>query len=231
MIPIPTGGTAHRAARTASTTRNTSTARSFGAALSAAALLFSAPLLAGCAGDADSGSEASAAPSSNHPVELQDGWAKANEDMTGVFGTLENHGDDDLVLESASSPAAGSVELHETTTSAGSATMRAIEGGFEIPAGGALELEPGGDHIMFMEMPEPILAGDEVALTLRFDNGTSLELSVLVKDTAGAQEDYGNIEGGHDSADYENGPNGHSGHGEGPTGAGEEGAEDQHAGH
>ena len=175
-----------------------------------AALALAAPLLlAGCSGTtADSttaGADASSQTSdtteaTESTIELTDGWAKAGEGMTGVFGTLVNDGDADISLESVESPSAGMIELHETVTSGGSSTMREVDGGFTIPAGGSFELAPGGNHIMFMDMPKALLAGDEVPLTLTFDNGSTLEVSVLVKDFSGAQENYEGDES-HDSGD------------------------------
>ena len=175
-----------------------------------AALALAAPLLlVGCSGaTADSATEGAAAGSqttetgegAESTVTLTDGWAKAGDGMTGVFGTLDNNGDADITLESVESPSAGMIELHETVTSGGSSTMREVDGGFTIPAGGTFELAPGGNHIMFMDMPEALLAGDEVPLTLAFDNGSTLEISVLVKDFSGAQENYEGDES-HDSSD------------------------------
>lgn len=169
-----------------------SSARSGGAT---AALIAAALLLAGCSAPATSDTGSAAAEHTTdaahaEPVALTGGWAKAGEGMTGVFGTLENHGDADIALTAVDSPAAAMVELHETVTSGSSATMRPVEGGFTIPAGGTFLLEPGGDHIMFMDMAAPLLPGDEVPLTLHFDDGSELELTVLVKDFAGAQENY-----------------------------------------
>lgn len=176
-----------------------------------AALALTAPLLlAGCAGSAPDTATASAASTeaSTSTVALRDGWAKAGDGMTGVFGSIVNDGDTDLTLVRAESPAAGMIELHETVTTGGAATMREVDGGFTIPAGGSFELEPGGNHIMFMDMPEALLAGDEVPLTLTFDDDSTLEVTVLVKDFSGAQENY---EGGdsHDSMDSHDGADGH----------------------
>lgn len=182
----------------------------------AAALFVAASLiLTGCsagapapAGSGDAASGAGAEAASEHPVRLSGGWAKAGAGMTGVFGTLENDGDEDAVLVAVDSPAAGMVELHETTTAGGSATMREVDGGFTIPAGGSFALEPGGNHIMFMDLADPLLAGDEVPLELRFEDGTTLEISVLVKDFSGAQENY-------ESGDADSGAeDGHGEHGE-----------------
>lgn len=175
-----------------------------------AALTLAAPLLlVGCSGaaansttdgSAANAQSAEAAGATESTIELTDGWAKAGDGMTGVFGTLVNDGDADITLESVESPSARMIELHETVTSGGSSTMREVDGGFTIPAGESFALAPGGNHIMFMDMPEALLAGDEVPLTLTFDNGSTLEISVLVKDFSGAQENYEGDES-HDSGD------------------------------
>ncbi|QIK62400.1 copper chaperone PCu(A)C [Leucobacter viscericola] len=163
------------------------------AILLAAPLLVSVPLLAGCSSEPTKAAESSdtkPASASESAVTLKDGWAKAAEGMSGVFGTLVNSSDKDIVLEKAESPVAKMVQLHETITSGSSSTMRETDGGFVIPKGGSFTLEPGGNHIMFMDMPKALLPGDEVPLTLHFSDGKTLKVTVLAKDYAGAQENY-----------------------------------------
>ena len=147
--------------------------------------------------DASSGTGASdagggAADASADAPTLTDPWVKAAENgMTAAFGLLENPTDRDLVLVSASTPACEEVQLHETASDgSGGMSMQEKEGGFPLPAGGSLELAPGGDHLMLMDLVAPLLPGDEVALTLTFEDGTVLESSATVKDFAGAQENY-----------------------------------------
>lgn len=179
-------------------------------------------LLTGCSSSpaAAPDSTATTQEGASAAFELTDGWAKAGDGMTGVFGALTNSSDEDLTLVKVESPAARMIELHETVTSGSTSKMQEKDGGFVIPAGGTYDLEPGGDHIMFMNLPKPLLAGDEVELTLTFDDGSTVETSVLVKDYDGAQENYGDIEG---SGDMEN-----MDHGDG-TDMGEM-SSDEHAG-
>ncbi|KKI18437.1 MULTISPECIES: copper chaperone PCu(A)C [unclassified Leucobacter] len=125
------------------------------------------------------------------PVELADAWVKATDgDMSAVFGTLKNSGSSDVTLESASTPIAGMVELHETIVENGTATMRKKEGGIKIPAGKTAALEPGSTHIMLMDLKKPVKAGDEVPVTLKFSDGSTLEVPVLGKAFSGANENY-----------------------------------------
>ena len=126
---------------------------------------------------------------------LDDGWAKAVPEagehaMTGVFGTLTNPTDTDMHLIGARSPMAGMVELHETTMDGGAMVMREAQGGFLVPAGGTLLLEPGGRHIMLMDLTEALPAGRAVEITLITEDGTEVTASVAVRTFAGAEETY-----------------------------------------
>lgn len=154
---------------------------------------------------------------------LEDGWVKAvdkDHRMTAVFGTLKNSSEQDIHLTAAESSVAGMAELHETVEdNSGSTKMQEKEGGFVIPAGGELKLEPGGDHIMLMKLKESIEPGAEVTTTLKTDAG-DLDVTVPAKEFAGAQEEYDQGDGsdmdhgnhedhgdheGHDHGDEEDG--------------------------
>lgn len=124
-------------------------------------------------------------------VTMTDQWVKAApEGMTAMFGTLKNSGSEEMTLVSATSPVAGMVELHEVVTSGGTASMRPKEGGFAIPAGGTAVLAPGGDHIMLMDLKEPLKAGADVEVTLAFKDGSTLPITAQVRDFSGAAETY-----------------------------------------
>lgn len=181
-----------------------------------AALALAAPLaLSACtaadgAQDASGSAASSEHQSSDSPVTASETWVKATADdmepgegMTGVFGTLTNHTDTDLVITEVTSDAAAHVELHEVVDG----MMRAIEGDVVVPANGSFALVPGGNHIMLMGMTDPLLPGDEIVVTLTFSDGSALDLTALVKDTAGANESYGDLEHG-DSAQSDD----HAGH-------------------
>lgn len=120
----------------------------------------------------------------SHAVTVTDAWIKTtDEGMTAAFGEVINGTDEAVVLVSASTPVSSMVELHETSMDdAGGMSMSEKEGGFAIESGDSLMLEPGGNHIMLMNVTTPILAGDTIALTL--------EIEAAAKDFAGANEEY-----------------------------------------
>jgi copper(I)-binding protein len=138
---------------------------------------------------------------------ITDPWVKAaDKGMTAAFGTLTNTGKDDVTLIKAECDAAGMTQLHETVgDGSGGMSMKEKEGGFPIAAGTGLPLEPGGDHIMLMDLQEKLQPGDSVTITLTFDDDTSGSFDATVKDFAGAQENYGGTEEDGDAEDASDG--------------------------
>lgn len=170
-----------------STTRNTTpTTTRLGVLLVAATVA-----LAGCGSSADASSDAAAAPA-GQDVALADGWVKAADTgMSAAFGELTNSGPEDVAVVSATTEASSILELHETVENeTGEMIMREIDGGFVIPAGEALDLEPGGSHIMLMGLTDPLEAGEEVSFTLTFSDDSTYEFTAPVKDYSGANENY-----------------------------------------
>ncbi|WP_462418359.1 copper chaperone PCu(A)C [Kytococcus sp. Marseille-QA3725] len=144
--------------------------------------------------EGESGQESEGAGESD--ITLTDGWVKATDDkMTGLFGTLENHSDKTITLVTGSSDAAGTVELHEVASENGKDQMRPVEGGMTVRAGGRVDLEPGGLHVMLMDLPEKIVAGDTIEITLEDADGKTYDLTAESRSFEGGDEDYG---GGHD---------------------------------
>lgn len=151
--------------------------------------------LVGCAS-----TPADKAPEATQPT-LVDGWVKAHDSMTGIFGTLTNPSGDDVTLIDASSTVAGMVEMHETVVNSGNMIMQEKEGGFSIAAGGSFELEPGGDHIMLMDLARELLPGEDIDITLVFSDGTETTLNIPVREYAGAIEEY--APGDHDEHSHD----------------------------
>ena len=106
--------------------------------------------------------------------------------MTGVFFEITNNHDSDLVLIGGSASIAESVEVHEVV----SGEMRPKEGGLKIAQGATEVLKPGGNHVMLIGLSEPLMPGDEVTITLDFDNGESVDFTAAVKVVNLDQEHY-----------------------------------------
>ncbi|HEX2214620.1 MAG TPA: copper chaperone PCu(A)C [Mycobacterium sp.] len=125
-------------------------------------------------------------------VAISDQWASSAETgMAAVFGVLTNTGHHDAVVVSGSADVAGRVEVHEVVPNAtGSSVMRPKEGGLTIPADGSHDLVPGGDHLMLMDLKEPLTPGSDVTMTVVFSDGSTLPITAQVRDFVGADEEY-----------------------------------------
>lgn len=125
-------------------------------------------------------------------ITVSDAWVKtADSGMTAGFGTFSNDSEEDVNIVGVKTPAAAMSELHETVEDeTGTMVMRRIEGGFVLPAGSDFLLEPAANHLMMMDLSDALHAGDEVPFTLEFADGSSLEFTAVVKDYAGANENY-----------------------------------------
>lgn len=155
--------------------------------------------LTGCTVTGSATNDASASTSTSTPsssadaVTIEDPWIKAADDgaMTAVFGILHNDTDTARTVVSASTDVSPEVQLHQTSADAsGKMVMSEVDGGFPLAAHGSHTLEPGGDHIMLMGLDRDLVAGDEVAVTVTFDDHSTLDFTAQVKDYTGAQEDY-----------------------------------------
>ncbi len=99
---------------------------------------------------------------------------------SAVFMHLQNTGDSPRAIVSADSPVAEVVELHTHTLHDGVMQMRQIPK-IEIPANGAVELKPGGLHIMLIRLKQPLVPDRHINLGLVFDDDSRVELTVPVK--------------------------------------------------
>lgn len=161
-------------------------------------------LLAGCSGTTSGTTSGTASPSASSGaassaadhLTATDPWIKAAESgMTAAFAVLHNDGEQDVTVVGATSDLSR-VELHEMATDdSGAMVMRQKEGGLTIPAGGEHALEPGGDHLMLMELSAPVEAGAEYDVTLELSDGSTLVVTAPARTFAGAKESY---DDGHD---------------------------------
>ena len=117
-----------------------------------------------------------------------------------IYFVVRNGLDQDVQLLSVSSPAADAVELHETVEENGVMRMIPHPEGFPVPTGGAVELKPGGKHVMLIGLAQPLNTGDTVDLLLSFDNGDTIALTAPVAEMGGDMPDMTDM-GMHDHGD------------------------------
>jgi copper(I)-binding protein len=110
--------------------------------------------------------------------------------------TITNEGSapDTLLAVKADFP---EVSLHTVETDAAGVTRMLPADGIEIAPGATVELAPRTAHVMFMGLPAPFEAGEEVAATLVFEKAGEVAVDFTVEPRAGA----GAAHGDHDMGD------------------------------
>ena len=122
-----------------------------------------------------------------------------NQPVAGGFMTITNAGETDDRLIAVTSPAAGRTEIHEMKMDGDVMRMREIAGGLVIPAGETVTLEPGGYHLMFMDLEGPFVAGETTEVTLTFETAGDVVLTYPIVTRDAAKSVHGHTEGGHGS--------------------------------
>ncbi len=116
------------------------------------------------------------------PIRISDARSHPNLGVpVGVaYFSLYNTSDRDDRLLHVESPVAAMVELHESLEQDGVMRMKHHPNGFPIPAGGSVELVPGGKHVMLMRLGQSLTEGDKVPLVLVFEHAGRLEIEIPV---------------------------------------------------
>ena len=99
---------------------------------------------------------------------------------SAAFMGLNNAGDQDHALVSARSPVAEAVELHTHSMRDGMMSMRPVER-VDLPARDVVSLQPGGLHVMLIGLRQRLELGQEVPLTLVFEDGSERQLGAPVQ--------------------------------------------------
>jgi copper(I)-binding protein len=115
-------------------------------------------------------------------VDIQGAWARATVQGQKASGAyMQLTAKDATQLVRVSTPVAGVSEAHEMKMEGDVMKMRALNQGLELPAGKAVELKPGGIHIMLMDLKAPLVKGSTIALTLVFKNAKGVESTKELK--------------------------------------------------
>lgn len=118
-------------------------------------------------------------------VRVTDVWARATvpgQKVSGAYMKIQS--DTDAKLVGASSTVISRVEVHEMKMDGDVMRMREVKA-IDLPKGKSVSLEPGGYHIMLMNLKQPIKAGESVPLTLMIESAGKRQ-TVEVKATARA---------------------------------------------
>ncbi len=100
-----------------------------------------------------------------------------------VYMTLSNQAAAPDKLLQITTGSAASAEVHESIEKDGVATMRPVAN-LEIPAGGSVDLKPGGYHIMLTGLKAPLKKGEMIMLQLKFEHAGMVDVMAHVGDVA-----------------------------------------------
>ena len=104
-------------------------------------------------------------------VSVTDAWARATMPGQKVSGAyMQIQSDADARLVGASSTVVPRVEVHEMKMDGDVMRMREVKA-IDLPQGKTVSLQPGGYHIMLMNLQKPIAAGDVIPLSLVIESG------------------------------------------------------------
>jgi periplasmic copper chaperone A len=121
-------------------------------------------------------------------IRISDAWARetvAGQTATAAYMTIANSGAGEDRLIGVAAPAPAMAMLHSSESSGGVARMREMEAGVAIPAGGRIELKPGGSHVMVTGLGAPLEPGQSLKLTLTFEKSGERPVDVPVSRAAG----------------------------------------------
>lgn len=118
-------------------------------------------------------------------VTIENAWARATvPGQTVGAAYLELTSAESATVVKVESPAADFVEIHSMTMKQGVMEMRMLDK-LPLPAGETVKLEPGGFHLMLIDLKAPLKAGEHVPLVLhvsgRDGKSRRVEVQALVK--------------------------------------------------
>ena len=137
-----------------------------------AALVATLLLIAACSSGSGGGVSISAA------------WVRPSlgaDQPTAAYLTITNTSGQADMLVSASSPAAGAVEIHQTTTDGSGMTGMDAMSGIDVAAGATVKLDPGGMHLMITGLTRSLNVGDSLELHLVFQHAGTIVVSAEVR--------------------------------------------------
>jgi copper(I)-binding protein len=125
-------------------------------------------------------------------VSVEDAWARATPPgakLGAAYLSIRNGAAAADRLVGASTPAADRVELHSTVREGDVARMRQVKA-YDVPAGGRVELKPGGSHLMLVNLKAPLKEGEKLPISLKFEKAGELKAEIEVRALGAASHEH-----------------------------------------
>lgn len=117
------------------------------------------------------------------PVTVRDAWARPEVagGNSAVYFVIDNPGAETDLLLGASTEAATRAEIHMSMQSEEGAMRMSPQESVAVPAGASVAFQPGGLHVMLVELKRDLEEGDQIVLRLTFQNAGEIQLRVPVR--------------------------------------------------
>ena len=125
---------------------------------------------------------------------IRDAWTRATAPSAKVGGgylTIINKGQDADRLVDVESTVSERGEIHEMVVKDGVMSMSKMADGLPVPAGETVTLEPGGLHVMFIDLKTPLKEGETVTARLTFEKAGSVDVTFDIRAMGQRQSHHG----------------------------------------
>lgn len=126
-------------------------------------------------------------------IKVDDAWARPTLGQArngAAYMTISTTGAADRLV-GASAPVAGKTELHTMTMNNNVMQMRPVDA-IQVAPGTEVKLQPGGLHVMLLDLKSPLKQGDKFPLTLKFERGGEIQVQVEVRQPRAGGHGHGN---------------------------------------
>jgi copper(I)-binding protein len=127
-------------------------------------------------------------------IEIKHPWSRATPKgatVAGGYMKLINTGATPDRLIGGSTEVAGKFEIHEMSMDNGVMKMRPLVDGVEIKPGETVEFKPGGYHLMFVGITQPVVQGKRVKGTLEFEKAGKVDVEYAIEPIGGTPKGEG----------------------------------------
>ena len=121
----------------------------------------------------------------------KDVWVRSmppGAQVSAAYGMLMNHGDQTITLSTVSSDISGTAEMHEVIADGDQRRMAELES-IDIAPHQTLIFEPGGRHIMLLDIAAPPVEGETVEICAVSAAGTRACTEAVVRRQPPATQD------------------------------------------
>ena len=117
-------------------------------------------------------------------IEVSGVWGRPSPMTAGngaAYMVISNVGSEDDKVIAAYSDVAETTELHDMTMEDDVMKMFHVDS-YDVPAGGAVELAPGGKHVMFIGLYDQLTIGQVVTIELEFEKSENMVIEVEIQE-------------------------------------------------